>query len=152
VFSAAVFILLVSTGGFIQLFWGDVENYSITAVLVIWYLLLGARVIKKGTSSWVAAVFLLPSLAYPATKHHSERKQKLLYAAVAVLIPFALVLLCMLPHHDICSFNRFRTVAGMCIGYLGLPLKTASGVQIVVRKEFIGQKLLEHCLPLFPQS
>jgi hypothetical protein len=39
-----LFMLLVSSGGFIQLFFGDVENYSITAVLVIWYLLVGIRV------------------------------------------------------------------------------------------------------------
>jgi len=102
-------MLLVSSGGFIQLFFGDVENYSITAVLVIWYLLVGSRVIRRETTVWAAALipglamcfhleagFLLPSLAYLAAKHHSGSKQKLLYAAVAVLIPFALVLVCML--------------------------------------------------------
>ncbi len=104
-----LFMLLVSSGGFIQLFFGDVENYSITAVLVIWYLLVGTRVVKRGTSSWMAALilglamcfhleagFLLPSLAYLAQVGSLDKKQQMLRVAKTLLIPLAMVLLCVM--------------------------------------------------------
>lgn len=72
----ALFLVIVS-GGFMQLFFGDVENYTLTAALVMAYFVVALRYIQ-GRASLVAptatlavamtfhlvAGFLLPSLAY----------------------------------------------------------------------------------------
>jgi hypothetical protein len=73
----AVFAALVCAGGFVQLFFGDVENYTLTAVLVMAYFLASERYLQAKTSIlWptvalaVAAMFhllagfLAPSLLY----------------------------------------------------------------------------------------
>jgi hypothetical protein len=104
-----LFLVLVSSGGFIQLFFGDVENYSITASIVMWYFLVASRVFKGRSSAITAAVilglamcfhleagFLVPSLAYLLVKSSSEEKPCLHRFFPIMLIPFVLVLLCML--------------------------------------------------------
>jgi hypothetical protein len=72
-----VLFLGIASGGFMQLFFGDVENYTMTAALILLYLLL-ALLHLKGRLPLVApsaalavaitfhllAGFLLPSLAY----------------------------------------------------------------------------------------
>jgi hypothetical protein len=42
-----LFSILVMSGGFVQLFFGDVENYSITNAVVMIYLLLGADALLR---------------------------------------------------------------------------------------------------------
>ncbi len=72
------FVLLAASGGFMQLFFGDVENYTLTAVIILAYLLSAARFLQeRGTRLWrpaallglaitfhLLAGFLLPSLAW----------------------------------------------------------------------------------------
>ena len=102
-----LFILLVCSGGFIQLFFGDVENYSITSAIVMWYFLVGSRVLKGKSSNWLAAAilglamcfhleagFLLPSLAYLVISQsiRTRRPSHLL----PLLLPFSMILCCMI--------------------------------------------------------
>lgn len=75
--SRLAFFLLVISGGFMQLFFGDVENYTLVNVWILLYFYLSARYLE-GKASLVAvsavlaiamtfhllAGFLLPSLAY----------------------------------------------------------------------------------------
>lgn len=70
-------ILAIIAGGFMQLFFGDVENYTLTAVLVITYLYLGMIHLRGGVhltapsaalalaiTFHLLAGFLIPSLLY----------------------------------------------------------------------------------------
>jgi len=104
-----LFVLLVSSGGFMQLFFGDVENYSITASIVMWYFLVSSRVLKGKSSPITAAAilglamcfhleagFLVPSLAYLLAKSSSEENPTHHRFIPIMLLPFALVLSCML--------------------------------------------------------
>ena len=99
----------MSSGGFIQLFFGDIENYSITAAFAMWYFLVASRVLKGRSSTITAAVilglamcfhleagFLVPSLAYLVLKSSSEGKPSSPLYFLVMLIPFILVLLCIL--------------------------------------------------------
>jgi len=105
-----LFILLVSCGGFIQLFFGDVENYSVTAVLVMWYFLIAARTLSGKASLVTASLilglamcfhleagFLLPSLAYMIYKLRKKGKPALSFTIM--LIPVAMVGTCMVLFH-----------------------------------------------------
>ena len=71
------FILIVVSGGYMQLFFGDAENYTLTAVIILAYLFASFEYLQKRQplilpSSLLAlammfhllAGFLLPSLAY----------------------------------------------------------------------------------------
>jgi len=105
-----LFVLLVSSGGFMQLFFGDVENYSITIVIVMWYFLMAARVMNAKTSVINAAFilglamcfhleagFLLPSLVYLVYK--APNREKPLFSLMLMMIPFVMVGICMLLFH-----------------------------------------------------
>ncbi len=105
-----LFILLVSCGGFIQLFFGDVENYSVTAVLVMWYFLIAARTINGKASLVTASLilglamcfhleagFLLPSLAYLIYKN--RKKEKPAISFLKMLIPLVMTGICMIIFH-----------------------------------------------------
>lgn len=105
-----LFILLVSCGGFIQLFFGDVENYSITAVLVMWYFLEAARTLNGKASLVTASLilglamcfhletgFLLPSLAYMIYK--LRKIEKPAFSFMIMMIPIAMTGVCMALFH-----------------------------------------------------
>jgi hypothetical protein len=72
-----LFLAGVMSGAYMQLFFGDVENYTLTAVVVTAYLLSAARFLRGEAPLWEPAValalamsfhllagWLLPSLAY----------------------------------------------------------------------------------------
>ncbi len=72
-----LFLLGLFSGAYMQLFFGDVENYTLTAVVVTAYLLAAARFLRGDAALWEPAVtlgaamsfhllagWLLPSLAY----------------------------------------------------------------------------------------
>jgi hypothetical protein len=69
--------LIIASGGFMQLFFGDVENYTITAVLILSYvysahehlrnglhLVVPSLILAAAMTFHLLAGFLLPSLAY----------------------------------------------------------------------------------------
>ncbi|MCK5131146.1 MAG: hypothetical protein KAR40_03215 [Candidatus Sabulitectum sp.] len=105
-----LFVLLVSSGGFIQLFFGDVENYSITVAIVMWYFLVAARAANCKASLMTASLilglamcfhleagFLLPSLAYLIYK--SPTREKPVLSLMIMLIPLVMVGICMVLFH-----------------------------------------------------
>lgn len=72
-----LFLFGLVSGAYMQLFFGDVENYTLTAVVVTAYLLAAARFLRGDAALWEPAValgaamsfhllagWLLPSLAY----------------------------------------------------------------------------------------
>lgn len=72
-----VLFLAVTAGGYVQLFFGDVENYTLTAVVVVAYLYLGLACLREGVPLIAPSValalaitfhllagFFIPSLAY----------------------------------------------------------------------------------------
>ena len=72
-----IFLFGVFSGAYLQLFFGDVENYTLTAVVVTAYLLAAVRFLRSDAPLWEPAValgaamsfqllagWLLPSLAY----------------------------------------------------------------------------------------
>ena len=74
---AGVLLVLTLAGGYVQLFFGDVENYTLTAVAILAFFVAGERFLQHRTSvvwpsAWMAvammchllAGFLLPSLGY----------------------------------------------------------------------------------------
>lgn len=71
------FALLICSGGYMQLFFGDVENYTMTAVFVFLYLWIADLYVQNKVNLWLPCLllvvamsfhllsgFLLPSLAY----------------------------------------------------------------------------------------
>jgi len=86
-----LFLLGLFSGAYMQLFFGDIENYTLTAVVVTAYLLVAVRFLRREVTLVVPAVtlaaamsfhllagWLLPSLAYLAylswrrTGHHAS--------------------------------------------------------------------------------
>jgi hypothetical protein len=74
---AGLLVALMLAGGYVQLFFGDVENYTLTAVAVLAFFVAAERFLQRRTSvawpsAWLAvammchllAGFLLPSLVY----------------------------------------------------------------------------------------
>lgn len=74
-----LFLLGLMAGGYMQLFFGDVENYTLTAAMVTAYLLASVRFLRGDAALWEPTVmlalatafhllggWLLPSLAYLA--------------------------------------------------------------------------------------
>jgi len=104
------FMVSVLSGGYILLFFGDVENYSMTAAMVMWYILVSSRALAAPSGSarhlysasillgtamcfHLQAVLLVPSLVYLAFRT-SPRSWKAILPPV--LIPFLITGLCML--------------------------------------------------------
>ncbi len=100
------FFLLFLSGGFMQLFFGDIENYTLTSVWVLLYFYLSARFLERKVSlvypSTVLAIaltfhllagFLLPSLAY-LYWHSLKRgeKKNILISGLAFAIVIGLTL------------------------------------------------------------
>lgn len=54
----AIFMAGVFTGGYMQLFFGDVENYTVTTAIVALYLLAACRFIAREVPLWVPALVL----------------------------------------------------------------------------------------------
>ncbi len=74
---SASFFWLCLSGGYVQLFFGEIENYTFTAVCILAYCFLAARYVRHEVSLWqpslmlavalsfhLLAGFLLPSLFY----------------------------------------------------------------------------------------
>ena len=101
-----VLVLGVASSGFMQLFFGDVENYTLVTTLILLYLLTGYLFLEGRVGLWmpsaVAAVaicfhllaaFLLPSLAYLhwAALRRGRSWSVAGAAATLVVIPSAVV-------------------------------------------------------------
>jgi hypothetical protein len=94
--------LAITAGGFMQLFFGDVENYTLTAVLVLAYLYLGIAHLRCGAplvapsavlalaiTFHLLAGFLIPSLLYlwwRAMRTHGWRATLLPGAVFAAIV------------------------------------------------------------------
>jgi len=104
------FMVSVLSGGYILLFFGDIENYSMTAALVMWYILVSSRELAAPSGSarrlysasillgtamcfHLQAVLLVPSLVYLAFRTGPRSCKGIL---PPVLIPFLITGLCML--------------------------------------------------------
>ena len=72
-------------GGYMQLFFGDAENYTLTAVLVVFYVLAASRFLAREVGLWLPTMvlavamcfhleagWLLPSLLYLFAKSHER--------------------------------------------------------------------------------
>ena len=81
-----LFVAGVLAGGYMQLFFGDVENYTITAAIVALYLLAACRFLEGEVALWVPAIslaiaaafhleaaWLWPSAVYLAFISHTRR-------------------------------------------------------------------------------
>jgi hypothetical protein len=99
--------LLVVSGGYMQLFFGDVENYTMTAVWVMGYFLGSALFLKKKVSVVVPTLllavaltfhllagFLVPSLAYlwVVAQRQGRRDEVLLAGVIFSLTPMLTLL------------------------------------------------------------
>jgi hypothetical protein len=51
-------------GGYIQLFFGDIENYTLTAALVTFYLLTALRFLEGEVGLWVPTVLLAVAICF----------------------------------------------------------------------------------------
>jgi hypothetical protein len=93
------FFLLMISGGYMQLFFGDVENYTLTATLIMGYLLSTALYLKGRISIVVPssllalaitfhllAGWLLPSLAFLYILEMRKRKYSRLLIAILVSV------------------------------------------------------------------
>lgn len=96
---AGALVLLTMTGGFVQLFFGDVENYTLTAVVILGYFLAAERFLQRRASivwpsAWLAtammchllAGFLLPSLLYLWRVANRRRAGRQVGAGLLVLL------------------------------------------------------------------
>lgn len=59
-----LFITGVLSGAYMQLFFGDVENYTVTAALVALYVLAACRFLAKEVPLWVPAVVLAIAICF----------------------------------------------------------------------------------------
>jgi hypothetical protein len=59
-----LFISGAVSGAYMQLFFGDAENYTITAALVVVYLLTAARFIAREAALWAPALALAVAMAF----------------------------------------------------------------------------------------
>lgn len=133
-------------GGYLQLFFGDVENYTVTAALVAFYLLAAARFVADEVPLWVPTValaaailfhlvagWLLPSLWYLATvsrTRHGDRREWApsialgsgLAAAVLVYLHFH-----GLPIQRIVSSHAARAVRVTEYSYFIVPDRATAG-------------------------
>ena len=91
--------LLVASGGFMQLFFGDVENYTLTAVSIVAYLLGSARYLQgRGSilvpaallalamTSHLQAGWLIPSLAYLGLRELRQGRLREVGIAASVFV------------------------------------------------------------------
>lgn len=94
---AGVLLVLILAGGYVQLFFGDVENYTLTAVAILAFFVAGERFLQRRMSVvwpsvWLAvammchllAGFLLPSLGYLWWIAHRRQDRRALVAGAAV--------------------------------------------------------------------
>lgn len=92
------FMVIMVCGGYMQLFFGDVENYTLTSVLIFAYFLAAQRHLGKGNTVIVPAlllgiaitfhllaVALLPSLLYLLLRRWKAGYQRDVLQAVAIL-------------------------------------------------------------------
>ncbi|MDQ4098821.1 MAG: hypothetical protein M3144_13260 [Actinomycetota bacterium] len=117
-----IFLVLgVGCAGFMQLFFGDVENYTLVTLLILGYLFSGylylegrcslvvpTCVLGVAVTFHLLAAFLLFSLAYlfRVALRRRERRSVALAAVTLVAIPFAVVLYF---HHHGLPFGVIRT-------------------------------------------
>ena len=84
---SSLFLMGLLSGGYMQLFFGDVENYTITAALVAVYVVLACRFLARDAPLWMPALalaaaicfhleagWLLPSAAYLAVVSRSRNR------------------------------------------------------------------------------
>jgi hypothetical protein len=116
-----VLVLGVGSAGFMQLFFGDVENYTLVTTLILLYFLTGhlflegrvgvlvpGAVVAVAITFHLLAAFLLPSLAYLGVVA-LRRRQLWSVAAAAVtlvVVPLAVVVYF---HHNGLPFETVRT-------------------------------------------
>jgi hypothetical protein len=92
-----ILVALMLAGGYAQLFFGDVENYTLTAVAILAFFVAAERFLQRRTSvvwpsAWLAvammchllAGFLLPSLVYLWGIAHRRQDRRALVAGAAV--------------------------------------------------------------------
>jgi hypothetical protein len=109
---ALLLALLCISGGYMQLFFGDVENYTLTATIIICYLLTSFLFIKKSisivypsivlaiaVSFHLLSVLFLPSLVY---LYYVGLKQKQYKPVLAGIAAFLFIILFTL---TFCIFN-----------------------------------------------
>jgi hypothetical protein len=102
--------LAVTSGGFMQLFYGDVENYTLTAVLILLYiysvllhiqrrlpLVVPFAILAVASTFHLLATFLIPSLAYVSLL--AVRKGSRRALAVPTAVYLAIILLTLVYFH-----------------------------------------------------
>jgi hypothetical protein len=101
------FVALALCGGYVQLFFGDVENYSLVTVPILTYLVLSWWYLEGRVELWIPALalslaicfhlvagWLLPSLVFLVV--HAQRLSRPMHVRMfltALILPIALVLL-----------------------------------------------------------
>jgi hypothetical protein len=98
-----MFLALALSGGYLQLFFGDIENYTMVATLIIAYLLAAVEHLKGRAGLWVPSLalataagfhllagWLLPSLLFLFwNAYRNGRRRECPWAAVAFALPLA---------------------------------------------------------------
>lgn len=105
--SRVTFVGLILSCGFVQLFFGDVENYTMVAVAILFYLAMADRYLEGSVRLWVPSAcfslalgfhllsgWLLPSLVYLFSRPRSRnRLRETTLGAAALVLPMAALLL-----------------------------------------------------------
>jgi hypothetical protein len=115
------FFLLVATGGFMQLFFGDVENYSLTAVVILGYFYASALYLSGHLPLVVPSALLATAMTF--------------HLLAGFLIPSLLVLVFL----DLRSGRGFRPMVVSALAFvaiLGLTLTFFHFRQLPIRDLF----------------
>jgi hypothetical protein len=157
----AMYIGLALAGGYLQLFFGDVENYTLVATLIMAYLLAAYLHLRGRSALWLpslvlatALVFhllagwLLPSLGYLFWRAMRwKRRRECLLAAASLTLPLGATLLFFhfhgLPLERLLDSSHVSGMGGHYERYVApLDLEYVGGIANVIILLFPGIVLL----------